>query len=86
MLTFPPNTGLVLAGMNLTVSDTGVPMKTDRVTKALLLAIAIGLWLNVMANWLRPKDLYAQSDMYLPSIDRYVKQIANGICTNAKIC
>lgn len=32
----------------------------DRTTKALLLAIAIGLWVNVAGAWLRPVSIQAQ--------------------------
>jgi hypothetical protein len=45
---------------------------TDRQTKALLLAIAIGLWANVITQWLRPKPLYAQDTS---GIETYVALI-----------
>lgn len=34
---------------------------TDKTTKTLLLAIAIGLWANLVTTWLRPAPLEAQS-------------------------
>ncbi|MDA1196211.1 MAG: hypothetical protein O2894_13660 [Planctomycetota bacterium] len=57
----------------------------DRKTKALLLAIALGLWANVAAQFARPRELQArQQDV--SGIERYVRQIAIGTCTNSKIC
>jgi hypothetical protein len=65
-------------------------MTTDRKTKALLLAIAIGLWANAAAQWLRPKVLYAQNTADIAQdverIAHHVKLIAEGTCTNSKIC
>ncbi|HXM38264.1 MAG TPA: hypothetical protein VN908_06345 [Gemmatimonadales bacterium] len=63
---------------------------TDRKTKALLLAIAIGLWANVASQWLRPKVLHAQDTANIQAsvdeIAEYVSKIARGTCTNDKIC
>jgi hypothetical protein len=36
-------------------------MTTDRMTKALLLAITVGLWANVVTTWLGPMPVQAQS-------------------------
>ena len=33
----------------------------DRTTKALLLAIAVGLWVNVTSSWLRPVPVMAEA-------------------------
>ena len=33
----------------------------DRMTKALLLAIAVGLWANAITTWLEPVPVQAQS-------------------------
>ena len=43
---------------------------TDRTTKALLFAIALGLWINLVSGWLRPVPVEAQdlSDEYLSGI------------------
>ena len=35
----------------------------DRTTKALLLAIAIGLWANLMTDWLRSAPVQAQTNV-----------------------
>lgn len=34
---------------------------TDRTTKALLFAIALGLWMHIAGDWLRPTPLQAQA-------------------------
>ena len=46
---------------------------TDRTTKALLLAIALGLWANVAAEWLRPVTVHAQDLAYIESILRGIQ-------------
>lgn len=67
-------------------------MMLDKKTKALLLAIALGLWANVAIQWFRPNDLHAQNatqariEDYLSNIDQHVEEIASGTCTNDKIC
>ena len=64
----------------------------DRTTKALLLAIALGLWMNVMGSWMRPRPIQAAQSQeglsltYLMQIHGYVNGIANGLCLNSKIC
>jgi len=59
----------------------------DRPTKALLLAIALGLWANVASQWIRPVALQAgQGEAYIPDILKVVNQIATGTCSNRKIC
>lgn len=60
-------------------------MTTDRTTKALLLAIALGLWANVAGDWLKPVVVQAQSDE-LSQISMDLRTIANGVCPNGKIC
>jgi hypothetical protein len=57
----------------------------DRTTKALLLAIAIGLWMNVASQWLRPARLIA-ADADTAVIARDLHAISTGSCTNKKIC
>ena len=73
---------------------------TDRFTKLLLAAIALGLWINVVGDWIRPVPVQAQSDRRLRNIERTVDDIertvddvqstvdsiALGICLNPKIC
>lgn len=65
---------------------------TDRTTKALLLAIAGGLWMNVASQWLRPVVVQAQDEHIaaiasdVDSLERVVGRIAGGTCTNSKIC
>ena len=34
---------------------------TDRTTKTLLLAIALGLWANLLGSWLQPSPAHAQA-------------------------
>jgi hypothetical protein len=58
---------------------------TDRTTKALLLMIAIGLWVNLAAMWSRPVPLRA-ADADTTVIMRDVHAIAAGSCSNKKIC
>ena len=58
----------------------------DRTTKALLLAIAIGLWMNMASQWLRPVILRAAADVDISTIEHDVHSIYNGICLNSKIC
>ena len=60
----------------------------DRTTKLLLLAIAVGLWMNVATPWLRPVPVHAEVETAqdVSGIEMYVSQIANGICINRKIC
>ena len=59
----------------------------DRTMKLLLLAIAVGLWVNVASQWFRPVPVQAaEQDYVIRSIDSAVKSIANGLCLNSKIC
>lgn len=61
----------------------------DRTTKALLLAIAIGLWMNVATQWLRPVPVQAQTAQVARDVARIasdVNAIWGGICVNGKIC
>ena len=62
----------------------------DRTTKLLLHAIAIGLWMNVGSQWLRPVSVHAAVEQLqssdLISIERYLRSIYNGTCLNGKIC
>jgi hypothetical protein len=64
----------------------------DRLTKALLAAIAVGLWLNAVNPWIRPRPVEAQME-YLGSINSTValiqtdlSTIQRGVCANNKIC
>jgi hypothetical protein len=64
----------------------------DRTTNVLLFAIALGLWLNVATQWLRPVVLKAadtdistiEHDVH--SIEHDVHTIYSGICLNSRIC
>jgi hypothetical protein len=62
----------------------------DRTTKALLLAIAIGLWANVLTAFLRPEPVKAQGVADLlsvaQSLELQVSRISRGTCSNNKIC
>jgi hypothetical protein len=57
----------------------------DRTTKALLLLIALGLWLNLVAQWVRPVPIKA-ADADTTVIMRDLHAIATGGCANKKIC
>ena len=70
---------------------------TDRTMKLLLAAIALGLWMNVLGDWIRPVPVEAQlgtdTTRYLRNIQSSVNSIEsdlNGIyrgrCRNNKIC
>jgi hypothetical protein len=61
-------------------------MKTDKLTKGILSAIAIALWIIAMNPWLHPVTVSAQDNSDISSIDSHVRQIATGTCTNSKIC
>lgn len=65
----------------------------DRTTKAILAAIALGLWMNVAAQWLKPQTVYAQDDSRivreLQTISSDVdslERISRGVCPNSKLC
>jgi hypothetical protein len=63
---------------------------TDRTTKTLLAVIALGLWANLAVSLFRPtvavaaKGSNIESDV--SSIESAVSSIANGTCTNSKMC
>lgn len=60
----------------------------DRHVKALLFAIALGLWMNVVGAWARPAEA-RQSDealKVLHTISDELHKIAVGLCLNDKIC
>lgn len=61
----------------------------DRTTKGLLLLVALGLWANLVGDWLRPVAIHAQLPMPNPEISeilRNVRMIATGSCPNRVIC
>jgi hypothetical protein len=58
---------------------------TDRTTKALLLALTVGVWLNILTPLFQATPVQAQSSE-LRNIESYVRGIANGLCLNGKIC
>ena len=64
----------------------------DRTTKALLLAIALGLWMNVVGPWVRPVPVQAAAQdlrdigSMVSQIQRYVGSIYRQTCLNDKIC
>lgn len=63
-------------------------MKTDRTTKVLLAAIAIGLLMNALNPWLLPTPVSAQLELapYISAIEQQLKLIEQGKCANLKIC
>jgi hypothetical protein len=60
---------------------------TDGTTKQLLAAIALGLWVHVVGDWLRPVAVSAQGEgAVLREIAEAVTRIERGVCINKKIC
>jgi hypothetical protein len=58
---------------------------TDKTTKILLGAIALGLWANIVTPQIRPA--HASSTItYLSSIDQNIQMIAMGACPNRRLC
>jgi hypothetical protein len=65
----------------------------DRLTKALLAAIALGLWANAVNPWIRPLVAAADTESQLSGIASTVRgmsvdlfEIKGGTCVNRKIC
>jgi hypothetical protein len=72
----------------------------DRQTKALLFAIALGLWLSVIQAWVTPEPVAAQiggdvgrimegrqtGPNDLASIARDMRALAMGTCANPRLC
>ena len=48
---------------------------TDRTTKVLLAAIAVGLWANVWADWLKPEPVYAQDTRTLRELENIARSL-----------
>jgi hypothetical protein len=64
-------------------------LKIDKTTKLLLLAIALGLWINGLAPLFRPAPVAAQESealKQLKDIAHDVHVIDTGVCLNSKIC
>lgn len=58
---------------------------TDRTTKLILAAIALGLWTNAAMSLFQP--IVARADDFTARQIMYeVSAIANGTCVNHKIC
>ena len=53
-----------------------------------LAAIALGLWANAAALWLKPAVAQSDSSIYLSSIDSNIQALVRGGrgCRNTKIC
>ena len=72
----------------------------DRTTKAILIAIALGLWMNVGTQWLRPAPVSAASQIDYAAVARInaasigsiegigkdIHMVVMGLCLNKKIC
>lgn len=73
----------------------------DRPTKALLFAIALGLWLQLADRWFIPQPVQASqlsghvgagalgkqdSTNVLAQIERHLRGLASGTCTNPRLC
>ncbi len=75
-------------------------MKTDKITKSLLAAIAIALWMIAMNPWLRPIPVAAEEKVDLSRVESSLSSIESdvssmeselgrmqrGTCTNSKLC
>jgi len=75
-------------------------MKTDKLTKSLLAAIAIALWMIAMNPWVRPTPVLAQEKVDLSQVESSLSSIESdvssmksdlgrmqrGTCTNSKVC
>lgn len=55
---------------------------TDRTTKALLLAIALGVWANIASEWL----LWSGTRPAIHNIWNELSRITWGTCINSRIC
>jgi hypothetical protein len=59
----------------------------DKTSKAILAVIAAGLWANAAVTMLKPTLAHAQdAGPILYQIQTSVMSIANGVCTNRKLC
>ena len=58
---------------------------SDRISKLILTAIALGLWANAVVTTVRPTPVVAQVDCD-ERIATAVQMIAYGTCTNRKLC
>jgi hypothetical protein len=68
-------------------------MRTDKLTKGILVVIGLALWVIALNPWLRPLPVAAQEktdlsqvEAYLSSIQGDLAHIARGTCINPKIC
>ena len=61
-------------------------MNLDRLTKTLLAAIAIALWINAVNPWIQTRSALAGVDSDISRIQRDVHKIAIGLCLNDTIC
>ena len=68
-------------------------MNIDTLTKTLLAAIAIALWLNVINPSIQPRSALADVDSDIKRIRQDVddirsalRSIADGVCINSKLC
>ena len=53
----------------------------DRSTKALMFAIAVGLWANLATAWLQPTVAHAQTDPNLLSLVSRIEMSVNALST-----
>lgn len=63
-------------------------MTHDKITRIVLVAIALGLWMNALNPWLKPVPVAAQEDRiekHLSEIEHDVHAIYAGTCLS-KIC
>ena len=59
----------------------------DSLTKVLLLAIALGLWVNTLNPWFQPAADWAYGLLgVVQDISNHVSRISNGLCGNYRIC
>ncbi len=68
-------------------------MKVDTLTKTLLAAIAIALWVNAANPWIHPRSALADIDSDIrnirrdvSSIESFLDTIYHGTCVNSFLC
>ncbi|GDX39187.1 hypothetical protein LBMAG20_14020 [Methylocystaceae bacterium] len=75
-------------------------MDMDKISKTLLVVLAAGLWLNFIVMLLKPNPALAEQDLLSSLVKNYsgstvsdfniikkaILSIADGTCTNKKLC
>ena len=75
-------------------------MNMDKMSKTLLVILAVGIWLNFIVMLLKPNPALAEQDLLSSLVKNYtgstaadfnivkkaILSIADGTCTNKKLC